>query len=268
MCLPRTRGTAGLESRDLSPSPGARRAVRTGRCPSRGDGREREERGPSRRRRDRARPAAPSLPGMGGDYKPLHIVTLVCHDPLRYYPECYNHRSLRALHCCARPQGRRIGPTGPGDSAEHAGSCSPTGRGFAPQPRARPMGGGPRQEGDAALVRQIPTALSRRAGGAEGPPPSGHGRKSVYSAYLVSLFSPRDVGLGCSPLSSPPSSPCRWNGPAEAGAPPAGPAGSMADPAQCGRCALPPSLFLEALPPLAAAGRSCQSGSGSHGGRE
>lgn len=88
--------------------------------------------------------------------------------PVRYHSGVLQPPLTAGAPELARPQGRRGRTTGPGDSARHAGSCSLTGSGFAPQHRAWPMGGGSRQEGGAPLVRRIPTALSRRVGGPKG----------------------------------------------------------------------------------------------------
>lgn len=271
MCLPGTRGTAGLDSRDLSASPGARRAGRE-------DGPLSQ---PGRRQRAGKNVAPHRGAVIGPDQPPRGCLawlgTLInlwvfprssATAPVRYQPAAFQ-TPLTAGAPELRPPARTAGrATEPGHCAGHAGSCSPTGSDFAPQHRAWPTDGGPRQEGGVSLVRRAPTALSLRVGGAEGPAPSGHRRKSVYSAlscpFLPSGFGNGTLSFEFAPLYRPADGTPRQR-PAP---PPAGPAGSMADPAQCGRCALPPSLLLEALPPLAAAGRSCQSGSGSHGGRE
>lgn len=92
--------------------------------------------------------------------------------------------------------------------------------------------------------------------------------KKAFTPHSCIPLLPSGCGIGALSFEFTPSIALQMERPGLCRAPPAGPAGSMADPAQCGRCALPPSSLLEALPPLAAAGRSCQSGSGSHGGRE
>lgn len=134
---------------------------------------------PAGRRQRAGKNAAPHGSAVTGpDQPPCRCLAMVTNPsvsppscamaPLRYHSGVLQPPLTGGAPELARPQGRHGRPTGPGDSAGQAGSCSPTGSGFAPQHRAWPTGGGSPQEGGAPLVRRIPTALSHRVGGQKG----------------------------------------------------------------------------------------------------